>query len=197
MLQQSGKVLGCQQPAAVDLWQMLQAELARCWLPSVSLWSSLQSLTFDECFSHFLQSVTLLRRLLPLTLGVFFSLVGFFLLPRCMQPSIFSECSSQSLQGGELPSSLQSLTFGFCFSRCLLSVALLRCLLPSTFGEYFNRGLQGAELQSSLQSLAFLVASNLSFCWDFLPPRCMQPSLLANALARACKVVCCQAAYSH
>ena len=92
-------------PAAIDFWRILQPGLQGAELPS-----SPQSLVFLVASN--------------------FSFCWDFLPPRCMQPSIFSECSSQSLQGGALPSSLQSLTFGVCFSRCLQSVALLRCLLP-------------------------------------------------------------------
>ena len=80
------KMLRCEQPAAIDFWQMLQPELARCLVAEQPT-----AIVFGGCFDLSLQGVALSSSL---------------------RPSTFGECLEQNLQGMKLEGSLQSLTFG-------------------------------------------------------------------------------------
>ena len=62
---------------------------------------------------------------------------------------------NRTLEKVSLPSSLQSLTFGFSFNQTLERVSLPSCLQSLTFGCNFNQSLTGVILPSSLQSLTF------------------------------------------
>ena len=55
----------------------------------------------------------------------------------------------------QLPSSLQSLTFGCHFNRSLEGIQLLSSLQSSMFGYVFNKSLERIQLPRSLQSSMF------------------------------------------
>ena len=57
-----------------------------------------------------------------------------------------TSCPNQDLnQGIQLPSSLQSLTFGFEFSQCLEGMQLPSSLQNLTLGYDFNQSLEGQQ----------------------------------------------------
>eukprot|EP00439_Symbiodinium_sp_Y106_P022221 s3802_g2.t1 len=76
-------------------------------------------------------------------------------LPSSLQSLTFGQYFDQSLEGIQLPSSLQSLTFGQYFDQSLEGIQLPSSLQSLTFGDYFNQSLEGIQLPSSLQSLTF------------------------------------------
>ena len=76
-------------------------------------------------------------------------------LPSSLQSLTFGKEFNQSLEGIQLPSSLQSLTFGFAFHQSMEGIQLPSSLQSLTFGEEFNQSLEGIQLPSSLQSLTF------------------------------------------
>ena len=65
-------------------------------------------------------------------------------------------------QGIQLPSSLQSLTFGSSFNQSLDGIQPPSSLQSLVFGHAFNQSLEGTQLPSSLQSLTFIGAFNQS-----------------------------------
>ena len=67
----------------------------------------------------------------------------------------FAKAFNHSLDGIQLPSSLQSLTFSFEFNQSLDGIQLPSSLQGLTFGSLFNRSLEGIQLPCSLQSLTF------------------------------------------
>eukprot|EP00439_Symbiodinium_sp_Y106_P040795 s653_g5.t1 len=76
-------------------------------------------------------------------------------LPSSLQTLTFGNRFNQSLAGIQLPSSLQSLTFGFDFNQSLEGLQLPSSMQSLTFGNRFNQSLAGIQLPSSLQSLTF------------------------------------------
>ena len=61
----------------------------------------------------------------------------------------------QSLDGIQLPSSLQNLTIGDEFNQSLEAIHLPSSLQSLEFGCHFDQSLEGIELPSSLQRLKF------------------------------------------
>ena len=80
--------------------------------------------------------------------------------------------SSQELSGIQLPSSLQSLTFGRQFNQRLEGMQLPSSLQSLTFGRYFNQSLEGIQLPSSLQSLTFGQQFNRAWRASNYPEAC-------------------------
>ena len=76
-------------------------------------------------------------------------------LPSTLQTLRFGYKFNQNLEGIQLPSSLQTLTFGYSFSRSLEGIQLPSTLQTLTFGYGFNQSLKGIQLPSTLQTLAF------------------------------------------
>ncbi|CAE7567303.1 unnamed protein product [Symbiodinium natans] len=76
-------------------------------------------------------------------------------LPSGLQTLTFGEMFNQSLDQVQLPSSLQTLTFGEDFNQSLENVQLPIGLQTLTFGKMFNQSLDQVQLPSSLQTLAF------------------------------------------
>eukprot|EP00439_Symbiodinium_sp_Y106_P019823 s6723_g2.t1 len=83
-------------------------------------------------------------------------------LPSSLQSLTFGGKFDQSLEGIQLPSSLQHLTFGRCFDQSLEGIQLPSSLQHLTFGFNFNQSLEGVQLPSSLQSLTFSAKFNQS-----------------------------------
>ena len=97
--------------------------------------------------------VVALNETVSLTWKVNQSLQG-IQLPSSLQSLTFDEFN-RSLKGIQLPRSLQSLTFGGRFNQSLESIRLPSSLQSLTFGAMFNQSLEGIQLPSSLQSLTF------------------------------------------
>ena len=74
-------------------------------------------------------------------------------LPSSLQSLTFGDMFDQSLEGIQLPSSLQSLTFGREFNQSLEGIQLPSSLQSLTFGLGFDQSLEGIHLPSSLRSL--------------------------------------------
>ncbi|CAE7258852.1 unnamed protein product [Symbiodinium sp. CCMP2592] len=98
--------------------------------------------------------VAALNETVSLTWSVKQSLKG-IQLPSSLQSLTFGKEFNQSLEGIQLPSSLQSLTFGEWFNQSLDGIQLPSSLQSLTFGLNFNQSLEGIQLPSSLQSLTF------------------------------------------
>ena len=81
-------------------------------------------------------------------------------LPSSLQSLSFGDDFNQRLDGIQLPSSLQILTFDRSFNQSLDGISLPSSLQSLTFGYYFNQRLDGIQLPSSLQSLTF------GYCFD-------------------------------
>ena len=71
-------------------------------------------------------------------------------LPSSLQNLTFGAYFNQSLEGIQLPSSLQSLEFGDDFNQSLEGIQLPSSLQSLTFGEKFNQSLEGIQLPSNL-----------------------------------------------
>ena len=98
--------------------------------------------------------VVALNETVSLTWKVNQSLQG-IQLPSRLQSLTFGYEFNQSLEGIQLPSRLQSLTFGREFNQSLVGIQLPSSLQSLTFGAKFNQSLEGIQLPSSLQSLTF------------------------------------------
>eukprot|EP00439_Symbiodinium_sp_Y106_P075271 s538_g14.t2 len=90
-------------------------------------------------------------------------------LPSSLQSLTFGFAFNQSLKGIQLPSSLQSLTFGGNFNQSLEGIQLPSSLQSLTFSGNFNQSLEGIQLPSGLQSLTFGFAFNQSLKGIQLP----------------------------
>eukprot|EP00439_Symbiodinium_sp_Y106_P064955 s1153_g10.t1 len=90
-------------------------------------------------------------------------------LPSSLQSLTFGREFNQSLEGIHLPSSLQSLTFGAMFNQSLEGIRLPSSLQSLTFGFRFNQSVAGIQLPSSLQSLMFGTGFNQSLQGIRLP----------------------------
>ena len=90
-------------------------------------------------------------------------------LPSCLQSLTFGDDFNHSLEGIQLPSSLQSLTFGHSFNQSVAGIQLPSSLQSLTFGFEFNQSLDGIQLPSSLQSLTFGEDFNQSLAGIQLP----------------------------
>eukprot|EP00439_Symbiodinium_sp_Y106_P078661 s32_g17.t1 len=100
--------------------------------------------------------VAALNETMSLTFGFHFnqSLEG-IQLPSSLQSLTFGDRFNNSLEGIQLPSSLQSLTFGWDFNQSMEGIQLPSSLQSLTFGDKFNQSLEGIQLPSSLKSLTF------------------------------------------
>ncbi|CAK9028910.1 unnamed protein product [Durusdinium trenchii] len=92
-------------------------------------------------------------------------------LPSSLQTLTFGYGLNQILQGVTLPSRLHTLTFGGEFKESLEDVTLPSSLQTLTFGERFNQSLKGVTLPSSLQTLTFGERFNQSLKGVMLPSR--------------------------
>ena len=104
-------------------------------------------------------------------------LVLHLVLRMCAGIQILSRCwpayPCQSLEGIQLASSLQSLTFGYAFNRSPEGIQLPSSLQRLTCGRHFCQSLEGIHVASSLQSLTIGYAFNRSL-ESMQLPSCLQ-----------------------
>ena len=76
-------------------------------------------------------------------------------LPSALQSLTFGTYFNESLAQARLPSGLQSLTFGVWFNQSLENVTLPSGLQNLTFGDHFDQSLEHVTLPCGLQTLTF------------------------------------------
>ncbi|KAK5574629.1 hypothetical protein RB653_009882 [Dictyostelium firmibasis] len=90
-------------------------------------------------------------------------------IPSSVESLTFGDYFNQVLSEGSIPSSVKSLTFGYCFNQVLSEGLIPSSVKSLTFGHSFNQVLSAGSIPSSVKSLTFGYCFNQELSAESIP----------------------------